>query len=97
MPRRVSANRRGNQMVDAESSPRALDVVKLRGSRNLLVLRVLYLVDKKEFSVNKIQLLYPLAAEKRGRFYFDHSFILFYDRGAFIRAGAFIKIKTVIL
>ncbi|KAH3845112.1 hypothetical protein DPMN_087383 [Dreissena polymorpha] len=45
MPRRAAAclgeqtRRLGDQMVDAESTPRTIDVVKLRGSRNLLVLR----------------------------------------------------------
>ncbi|KAH3739947.1 hypothetical protein DPMN_046639 [Dreissena polymorpha] len=48
MPRRAAAclgeqtRRLGDQMVDAESTPRIIDVVKLRGSRNLLVLRELY-------------------------------------------------------
>ncbi|KAH3710752.1 hypothetical protein DPMN_070246 [Dreissena polymorpha] len=48
MPRRAAAclgeqtRRLGDQMVDAESTLRTIDVVKLRGSRNLLVLRELY-------------------------------------------------------
>ncbi|KAH3804666.1 hypothetical protein DPMN_132954 [Dreissena polymorpha] len=51
MPRLVSANRRSNQMVDAESTPRTLDIIKLCRSRNLLVLRELYctLLKKRMF------------------------------------------------
>ncbi|KAH3792613.1 hypothetical protein DPMN_146110 [Dreissena polymorpha] len=55
MPRRAAAclgeqtRRLGDQMVDAESTPRTIDVVKLRGSRNLLVLRELYwLINEKQ-------------------------------------------------